>query len=137
MPSSSQVELKSTSLELQLKSEQWLLESGLISDTSVDTLLMYAYAQLGVEQVKLTIDADDKGDGQKPIVVYEIILSKKLAASYRVINKLASNPTLFNRLRTLWMLRRGVPYPKTIEAEIIKLASLFLPERYKITVEWK
>jgi hypothetical protein len=57
-----QIAPKNSSLEQKLLSEQWLLSNGLITETSADNLLGYAYMQPGVESAKITIDPDDANE---------------------------------------------------------------------------
>jgi hypothetical protein len=132
----SQLELRSFSLEQQLKAEQWLLENGLISELSVDTLFMYAYAQPGVEKVKLTIDTDEVNDGKNPSVTYVVELTHQAARTYGRVTRLAAKGQgLFSKLYLLWLLKRGAPSPGFYESEITRLAASFLPSPYNVHVQ--
>jgi hypothetical protein len=121
-------------LEQKLLSEQWLLSNGLITETSADNLLGYAYMQPGVESAKITIDPDDANEGKNPTVTYTIILQKSIRKAYRTVNSLAGKQSLFSKLRLLWLLNKGIPAAGSIEANVRRFASSFLPERYLIEV---
>ena len=117
-----------------LLSEQWLLSNGLITETSIDNLLGYAYMQPGVQSAQITIDTDEANEGKAPKVIYSVTLQKHISKRYKSIKAAVLKKSIFSKLKVLWLLKKGVPAPGSIESNIKHFASSFLPERYSVEV---
>jgi hypothetical protein len=119
--------------------ERWLLENNMISETTADTLLGYAYMMPGVEQANLALNMEEIVQGKDPHFTYQIKLNKRFARRYRKINVRAQRERdgkggLWNKLMILWMLKRGYPQPFYIHDAIKVLTSNLLPDHHKVDV---
>lgn len=116
-----------------LLGDQYLIERGLWTERAADILLGYAYMQSGVEKVVLEIDLDEKNSGKSPKVTYKVKLQKSFSKKYTKISK-ANTSTAWGKLQMLWLMKRGIPSPGSLESGIMLLASQYLPRFYKIEV---
>jgi hypothetical protein len=123
----------SEALEL-LMGDQWLLERGLWTERAADTLLGYAYMQPGVEKVQLEIDIDEANLGKSPKVTYKIKLEKSFSGKYLKLKDLSDKPGILNKIRTLYIMRQGIPSAGSIEGTIRMYASSLVPRSYQIEV---
>lgn len=92
--------------------------------------------QSGVEKVVLEIDSvvlDEKNSGKSPKVIYKIKLEKSFSKKYTKISK-ANQSTAWGKLQMLWLMKRGIPSPGSLENSIKILASQYLPSFYQIEV---
>lgn len=114
--------------------DQWLLERGLWTERAADTLLGYAYMQPGVEKVQLEIDLDEANQGKSPKVTYKVKLEKSLYRRYSKLSELSQAPTALNKLRMLWLMKRGTPSAGSIEGAIRMYAASLVPRTYSVEV---
>lgn len=117
-----------------LASEKWLLQNGLITETSADNLLGYAYMLPGVEKANLKIDLDTANLGVNPSVTYEVELEKVLSKKYALFKKHLDQKDLFSKVLVLGLFQLKIPTPGYFENEITLLAKRYLPENYKVIV---
>ena len=117
-----------------LMGDQWLFERGMITERIVDTLLGYAYMQPGISNVVLEIDTDDPNMGKSPRLIYKLKLEKSLYKKYLKLKTLIENPSVFNKIRALFIMRSGTPSPGSIEQTIRMYASSIVPRAYTIDV---
>jgi hypothetical protein len=116
--------------------EQWLLTAGVVPDSSADTLLMYAYAQKGVQKATLKIDRDEDNMGKSPSITYQIELDAWAHVKWRIMGwaKKRKNPIL-RKLILLFLAKMNAPIFLT--EGIAGLAKDYLPGQYSIRVEIK
>lgn len=117
--------------------EQWLINAaGILPDSSIDNLLMFAYAQKGVlhDGVTLEIDRDEANGGEKPFVKYKIKLDTTASIGWSAIKKAEKlKSPIMRKLVLLGLARGGAPYQLV---ETIKgLAQAYLPKKYRVEVE--
>ncbi len=120
----------------QWLAEQWLVSAGVIPESAIDTLLLYAYSQKGVyhKGVVLEIDRDDANNGKNPKVTYKIKLEPGALLKWKALNKVQQtikNPTL-KKAAFLALAKAGAPYG--IEENIKVLAKEYLPPQYQVEV---
>lgn len=124
-----------SSLDEQWLAEQWFINSGVVPDSSIDTLLMYAYMQRGVlhNGVTLELNRDESNGGKNPSVTYKIKLEPGADLGWKAIKKAdqIKNP-LFRKVALLGLAKAGAPYG--IDQTIFKLATDYLPKQYKVEV---
>lgn len=113
---------------------QWLIQRGIWTESAADTLLGYAYMQPGVEKVQLEIDLDEAHQGASPKITFKVNLEKSIKRKYLKINELNSNRTALNKLKMLWLMKRGTPSPGSIESIIRLYAGNFVGKPYSIEV---
>ena len=123
---------KSTSLTEFLAAEHFLFQSGLITATAGDNLLSYAYAQPGVRHA--TIHIPNEEEKQISQITFEISLEKKFGARYAKLRELWDKPGLFNKLRLLWLLKKGIPSPGQLEKIIQFHAKNYVPAGIQVIV---
>lgn len=120
----------------QWLAEQWLVKAGVFPDSAIDTLLMYAYVQTGVNHkgVTLEIDRDEVGEGKSPSVTYKIKLEPSALFKWKAVKKAESigNP-IIKKAALLALAKAGAPYG--IVDQIKNLAKEYLPKHYKIEVQ--
>lgn len=114
--------------------EQWLLESGLVPQTSIDTLLGYAYMQPGVANVEVIIDAAAAASGLPALVVYKIGLQAGLKRRHRWLKSLLNKNTIIAKLMALVLIKFRAPIPGMIERNVKFLAGDYLPKNFKVEV---
>lgn len=102
----------------------------MIPSPSVDSLLMYAYAQKGVEHVELKIDMD----GEIPSVLYSVKLEAGALLKWRALQKAESiSNVIFRKAALLALKKAGAPL--FIEKAIEGLARAYLPEKFAVEVK--
>ena len=120
----------------QWLAEQWLINtSGVLPDSSIDTLLMYAYAQKGVlhDGVTLEINRDDANQGANPSVTYKIKLEPAAMLGWQAIKKAEQiKKPILKKLALLGLAKTGAPY--AIDEAIKTLAKNYLPKKYHVEV---
>lgn len=110
------------------------MTAGVIPDTSIDTLLMYGYAQEGVDKVKLEIDKDEKNNGKSPSVKYLIKLTPSSNLKWKALKKAENiqNP-LLRKAAILALTKLGVPFD--LDKRIIYHAKDYLPDQFQVSLE--
>jgi hypothetical protein len=114
--------------------ENFLLDAGLITEISADTLMGYGYMQPGIAKVTLEIDTDEKGAGKNPFVVYKLELEPKFGRRYKAMYDAQAKGGLWGKLKMIWLLKRGIPMPGMLESNVEKFAQDYLPKKYKVFV---
>ncbi len=113
--------------------EHWLLSSGVVPESSIDTLLMYAYSQVGVAHVDIHIDQPENRE-KTPGVFYKVKLNPsarlKMDAMDRA-NKIRN--VLIRKVAILALVKVGAPV--SISNDITKYAKEYLPGNFKVEVE--
>lgn len=121
-----------SSLSEQWLAEQWMLSAGMITNGSADTLLMYAYAQKGVADVKLEID--NLSEQNKNVSVrYFLKYQPAVFFKYKLIKRAEKiRNGLLRRLVFLLLAKFGAPF--SIPVTIKQYASEYLPPSSKVEV---
>lgn len=116
--------------------EQWLLAAGVVPDSSADTLLMYAYAQRGVQKASISIDRDEEGMGKNPSVTYSIELDSWASTKWRAVQwaQKLTNP-IFRKIILLFLAQFNSPI--FIREGVSALARDYLPPQYAVRVDIK
>lgn len=116
--------------------EQWLLAAGVVPDSAADTLLMYAYAQRGVQKATLKIDRDEENLAKSPSITYEIKLDPWASAKWDMVKWAnARKNRIFKKLVLLFLAKMNAPM--FLLEGISSLARDYLPGQYQIKVEIK
>lgn len=109
----------------------------MVPDSSIDTLLMYAYSQYGVlhNGVIISIDRDDSNNGANPSVHYKIKLDSSTRIKWKALKttELKIKNPLLKKAAILVLATAGAPYG--LEDKIRQLAKEYLPQNYKVEVE--
>ena len=113
--------------------DHWLIQNGIWTERAADSLLGYAYMQPGVEKVTLEIDQEESGT-KSPKVTYKIKLEKSFYRKYLKIKELNNKPSLFNKLKILYIMKQGIPSSGSIEATIKICASEIVPKNYTVEI---
>lgn len=110
-----------------------MIAAGVVPDTSADTLLMYAYAQKGVDDVRLEIDNQGEGD-RKVKVKYFIKYEPAVYLKYKAMKKaeLIKND-LARKAALLALAKAGAPI--AIPATIKRHAQEYLPPESVVEVQ--
>lgn len=117
-----------------LASEKWLLTNGLISETSADTLLGYAYMLPGVDKADISINLDYEHGGENPSVSYKLNLSKQVKKKYLAFTKAIKSNSLFSKLKVLYYFWKKIPAPGFYENQLTLLAKRYLPDNYQVNI---
>lgn len=117
--------------------DQWLLNVGIPTEVTADTLLGYAYMQPGVVDASMEMNMDEIGNGDKPSLTYNITLDKKLGKRYVALRTALGSKGIFNKIKALWLLRKRTPAPGFYENMIGSLAKNYLPPKFKVVVNVK
>ena len=112
------------------------MTAGVVPDSASDTLLMYAYAQKGVQKATLKIDRDEENLGKSPSVTYQVELDVWAHIKWRMVGwaKKQKNPIL-RKLILLFLAKMNAPI--FLAEGIAGLARDYLPGQYSIKVEIK
>lgn len=109
------------------------MAAGVVPETSIDTLLMYAYAQAAVERVKLEIN-QEVPNGESPTVVYKIQLKPLCLITWKAYKKAEQIKNgIIRKTALLGLAKAGAPL--YLESEIKRLAGEYLPPKYVVKVE--
>ena len=114
--------------------ERWLMESGIFTESTADTLMGYGYMVPDVRKVDMEIDLDTAHNGQNPSVKYLIRLSFKKRFLLRRASSAQAQGGLLGKLKLFCWIKLGAPVPGQLEAELTRMAQEFLPSTYKISV---
>jgi hypothetical protein len=124
-------------LSEQWLTEQWLVKSGVLPDSAIDTLLLYAYVQKGVlhNGVTLEINKDESNEGANPSITYKIKLEPAAYLKWKALRGIERRikNTLFQKAMLLALAKGGAPFG--MEDQIISLAKEYLPKNYKVEVQ--
>lgn len=114
--------------------ESWLLETGVIPNGSLNTLLMYGYSQYGVEKVNLEIDQDEANSGKSPKVNYKVKLTPSVSIKWQALKKAEKiKNVILRKASVLALIKIGVPID--IKEQITKHAKEYLPAQFAVNVE--
>lgn len=114
-----------SSLSEHWLAEQWMLSAGMITNGSADTLLMYAYAQKGVADVKLEIDNLSE-ENHYVSVRYFLKYQPKTFLKYKLIKRAERiRNGLLRRLALLFLVKLDAPF--SIPMTIKQHATEYLP----------
>jgi len=116
-----------------LMGDHWLIQNGIWTERAADSLLGYAYMQPGVEKVTLEIDQEESAT-KSPKVTYKIKLEKSFYRKYLKIKELNNKPSLFNKLKILYIMKQGIPSSGSIESTIKICASEIVPKNYTVEI---
>lgn len=116
-----------------LMGDHWLIKNGIWTERAADNLLGYAYMQPGVEKVNLEIDTQESAN-KSPKITYKIKLEKSFYRKYFKIKELNNKPSLFNKLKMLYLMKQGIPSAGSIESTIKICASEIVPKNYSIEI---
>jgi hypothetical protein len=125
-----------SSISEQWLAEQWLVAAGVIPDSAIDTLLMYAYAQKGIRHngVKIIIDRDENNEGKDPSVRYELQLEPKTKVAWKAMKAVESRGLGAIAKKSALLLLAKAGAPVGLEASIKALAEEYLPKQYRVEV---
>lgn len=116
--------------------EQWLLTAGVVPDSAADTLLMYAYAQRGVQKATLTIDRDEANLGKSPSVAYSIQLDPWASIKWEMVQWAERRKNrIWRKLCLLFLAKLNAPI--FVREGVASLAREYLPPQYAVKVEIK
>ncbi len=123
-------------LEESWLAEQWLNSSGVFPDTTIDTLLTFAYVHKGVlhNGVTIEIDQDEDNNGENPSVTYKIKLDTSTGLKWSAIKRAQKiKGDILRKSAILALIKVGAPYK--LDEEIKSLAKHYLPKKYKVEVQ--
>lgn len=104
----------------------------MVPSPSVDALLMYGYAQKGVEHIELKIDMES--DIEKPSVLYNVKLEPSARLKWKAVQSaLQIKSSLLQKAALLALKKAGAPI--NIEKTIVGLAKAYLPEKFQCEVK--
>jgi hypothetical protein len=116
--------------------EQWLINAaGILPDSSIDNLLMFAYMQKGVlpNGVTLEIDRDEANGGANPSVTYKLKLDATGSLGWHALKRAEKiKSPILRKLTILGLTKGGAPYQ--LREVIQGLAQSYLPKKYRIEV---
>jgi hypothetical protein len=115
------------------QAEKWLLEQGLISETSADTLVMYGYMAPYATRVSVRVDLDTPNQGRSPSVEYRIGIPRFRHILYSLCRGLESGGVL-RKAALLVLLALGAPVPGSIESFVRGMALNLLPRGFEVRV---
>lgn len=95
---------------------------------------MYAYAQPGVEKVKIEIDKDEDNNGQHPKVSYKVKLNGRAGLKWQAYHaaKKIKNP-IVKKIAMLAVAKAGAPLG--VDVIIENYATEYLPPQYSVDVK--
>jgi hypothetical protein len=96
--------------------------------------LGYAYMMPEVEKADLTIASEIDNNGRPPSVTYHLMLARALGRRYAALTGAIQKKGLWSKLKVLYLLWRGTPYPGTYENQLTQLARSYLPSNYEVKI---
>ena len=110
------------------------MTSGVVPESALDTLLIYAYAQKGVEKVEIEVHRDDANEGKNPSVTYKIRLDHLSQLKWQMVEKAREIKSRLLQKSALLALSH-VGAPLDIKDAIIYYAKEYLPPNYSVEVD--
>jgi len=116
--------------------ERWLLDSGIISESTAGTLMAYGYLIPNVKNVKLEIDMDMDNNFQNPTCRYEITFPWLKSILFKRAKKALAKGTVAGKLQAFIYIKLGAPTP-AVEDILKRMALEFLPKGFSVVVNVK
>lgn len=114
--------------------DNWLLQAGVLSESSVQTLLLYAYGVKGVTKVMLELNSEAIAQGSAPILTYKVTMHPYYTFRWKKLQEaMAIKGEVWRKINTLFWAKMGAPIG--IDSLIIDQATKFLPPQYTVKVE--
>lgn len=134
MSNDSLLEQKNFSALELFQGERWLLESGVITESTADTLMSYGYMIPDILKVDLKIDMDIENNCSNPTCSYDLQLTKFKGFLYRKAQKAREQGGLIGKLKLLIYIKFGAPSPNQMENGVHRMAVEFLPKNFKVYI---
>lgn len=110
-----------------------MIASGVIPDGAIDTLLMYAYVEPGIKDVRLEINQDEDNDGKNPFVKYVLTLKTWKRLLFKV--SLLAGKGILGKIFVYLLAKFGAPVG--IRERVMSRAKDYLPPNFGASVEVK
>lgn len=107
---------------------------GIPSETTIQTLLGYAYMQPHVKGATIEFFPGSEDSQVRPSVTFKVELETKAANRHSSILRAQSSGGIFNKLKILALVKLGAPIPGMIEKNIEALSKQYLPPSYQVHV---